>query len=981
MKRFLRRTFLPIAVFCLTVAFGITFLPMSETASTEASTSTPRLQPYETIKKIRLIDDKTGFAITNNRLLRTEDTGRTWQNITPVNNTTIIYDAQFLDEANGFAVFSTGEGSGFATKIQLAITNDGGKSWTNHAVNVSQEALTEFGGIAYIDFVDSQKGWLMLKETTSSNFSRGVLLSTKDGGTNWQTLPAPPIGDEINFVSVNAGWLVGGAGQDKLYFTRDGGRTWHERKVIANSDSQVIYDLPTFINEREGVLPVTINASLDSRYKIQDSNNRQSAIGNRQSNDSRFQIQNSKDQQTNSNGQRTTDNGQIVFYKTNNGGATWWLAEKITSNDEVNVGVAFPTSVANDGSMLAASSRKSLTKGNRSENFLENLSSEEVITQLSFDDESTGFVLTTAGRCASFKKDCVQETRLFATTDGGESLSNVTPTLLPSPENQIESLLAAPPGGATHISNKLGFDKCTAAPMSQMTTWWNASPFYDVNIYSSGSNRGCTQAQLTAQWVDQAVTQGWGLIPTHVGLQSPCSSCTTCAKHSTDNATAQQQGRAEADTAHAAAVNLGMAAGTIIYFDMERYTVPNPDTNNCRGSTRAFLNGWTERMRELGNLSGVYGSPCNAREDWTPTVIANSPDVVWMARWWLPPRIFFFGTDCPIEPNWINNQRIHQYQGGHDETWGGVTFNIDRDMSNAPVVGTANNNKQVFHLPPADFDGDGKTDVSIWRPNEGAWYVLQSSNGSFFGAPFGISTDKLMPGDYDGDGWVDFGVYRSSEGNWYQYLRRSISTGFNQFRVFTFGIAEDIPVTDDFDGDARSDYAVFRPSNGTWYVYRQSDRTISIAQFGSTGDVPVAGDYDGDGKADFAVWRPSTGVWYILNSSDGSVRAVSFGFATDKPTEGDFDGDGKTDIAVYRPSEGNWYMMRSTLGFGVVPFGIAEDIPATGDYDGDKKYDQAVFRPSTGIWYVNRSQQGFYAVQFGQLDDKPIPTAYTGAGQ
>jgi hypothetical protein len=422
-----------------------------------------------------------------------------------------------------------------------------------------------------------------------------------------------------------------------------------------------------------------------------------------------------------------------------------------------------------------------------------------------------------------------------------------------------------------------------------------------------------------------------------------------------------------------------MAAGTIVYFDMERYTVPNPDTNQCRASTRAFLNGWTARMHELGDISGVYGSPCNAREDWTSSFISNPPDAVWMARWLLPPKIWDFST-CPIDPNWTNNQRIHQYQGDHNENWGGVMFNIDRDIANGPVVGPANDNKSVFRLPPADFDGDAKTDISIWRPSDGGWYVLNSTNGTFFAAPFGAPTDKLVPGDYDGDGWVDFGVYRPSEGNWYLYLRRSISPSFSQSRVFNFGAAEDIPVNDDFDGDARTDYAVFRPSNGTWYIYNQSDRSVSIVQFGVTGDLPVSGDYDGDGKADIAVWRPTTGVWYILNSGNGVYNVYQFGVSTDKLAHGDYDGDGKTDIAVYRPENGLWFVLRSTQGLLVAAFGLPEDIPTPGDYDGDKIFDLAVWRPTTGIWYTQRSQAGFYAAQFGQQGDKPIPTAYTPLG-
>lgn len=887
MKRLFQKRFLSFAVFYLFFAFVITTSPVSETVSGDSSEvlSTPDLRQRELIQKIRMINNRAGYALTTTRLLQTTDSGATWRDASLTNAKHTIHDAFFLDESNGWALLSSEN----LMSLQIANTKDSA-NWKTSAINLSQEALADFGGVAFMDFVDAKRGWLMLKQMASSNFSRGVLLSTNNGGETWQELPAPPIGDEINFISENVGFLAGGASGDKLFITRDGGRSWNQKNFQIETQTQIFQDMKSFINTQVGAFPFTMKTSDGLAVSV--------------------------------------GKNQIKILKVEN-----------------NLGVSVNS-------------------------LLEN----ETITQLSFNDESNGFVLTSAGRCAGYKTNCIQETRLLSTKDGGRTFTDSTPPLNEVSDVSIERIAGlnteAPPGGATHISSNLGFDKCTAAPSSQMQTWWDNSPFRDVNIYSSGSNRGCSQPQLTAQWVDQVSTMGWGLIPTHVGLQSPCSSCTNCAKHSTDPATAEQQGRAEADTAHNAAVNLGMATGTIVYFDMERYT----DTGNnvCRNATRAFLNGWTQRMHELGDKSGVYGSPCNAREDWIPGVINNIPDSVWMARWLLPPKFWDF-LNCPIEPNWTNRQRIHQYQGPHNETWGSVTFNIDKDIADGPVVGVTPTNVFPFHLPHADFDSDGKTDISIWRPSDGVWYVLRSTNFSYFAAPFGVSTDKIMPGDFDGDGITDFGVYRPSEGVWYV-----LQLGTNTINVRQFGIAEDIPVTDDFDADTRTDYAVFRPSNATWYIYTQSNRTTNIIQFGQTGDVPVAGDYDGDGKADIAVWRPTTGVWHTRNSSNGFVNAIPFGLSTDKPVEGDYDGDGKWDLAVYRPSEGNWYMMRSTLGFGVVTFGLAEDIPATGDYDGDKKFDQAVFRPSTGIWYLWRSQLGFLGAQFGQTNDRPIPTAYSG---
>lgn len=265
----------------------------------------------------------------------------------------------------------------------------------------------------------------------------------------------------------------------------------------------------------------------------------------------------------------------------------------------------------------------------------------------------------------------------------------------------------------------------------------------------------------------------------------------------------------------------------------------------------------------------------------------------------------------------------------------------------------------------ADFDGDGKTDVSVFRPSNGGWYISNSSNGSLTAVNFGISTDIVTPADFDGDGKTDIAVFRA--GAW--YIQRS-TAGFTSI---SFGSDGDRPQPADFDGDGKADAAVFRPSNGTWYILG-STAGFSAIQFGANGDRPVAADYDGDGKADVAVYR--NGNWYILGSTTG-FKAVAFGIAEDKPVVGDYDGDGKSDIAVYRPSAGSWYYLNSSNGaFSAIAFGISTDLPSPGDYDGDGKSDLAVFRPSVGTWYILNSSNGSFRAQgWGISEDRSVPGA------
>ncbi len=262
-----------------------------------------------------------------------------------------------------------------------------------------------------------------------------------------------------------------------------------------------------------------------------------------------------------------------------------------------------------------------------------------------------------------------------------------------------------------------------------------------------------------------------------------------------------------------------------------------------------------------------------------------------------------------------------------------------------------------------DFDGDGKADLSVFRPANGVWYFNQSQNG-FTGLQFGIASDKLVPADYDGDGKTDIAVYR--DGNW--FIQRS-QAGFVNLQ---FGEATDIPVPSDFDADGKADLAVYRPSNGVWYVQR-SQAGFTALQFGAAEDKPVAADFDGDGRADYAVFRPSSGIWYVQQTG-GGFTGLQFGAAEDKLVVADYDGDGRADFAVFRPSNGFWYVQRSTQGFMGIQFGQSADVPVPADYDGDGKADIAVYR--NNVWYLNRSTQGFTGIQFGSTGDAPIPGAY-----
>jgi hypothetical protein len=260
-----------------------------------------------------------------------------------------------------------------------------------------------------------------------------------------------------------------------------------------------------------------------------------------------------------------------------------------------------------------------------------------------------------------------------------------------------------------------------------------------------------------------------------------------------------------------------------------------------------------------------------------------------------------------------------------------------------------------------DFDGDGKADVSVFRASDTVWYLLGSSTG-FSATQFGNATDRMAPADLDGDGKTDIAVFR--DGAWYW-----LNSSDGSFHAIQFGLAGDIPVPADFTGDGRAELAVYRA--GVWYTLDLAANQFQSVQFGLLSDRVVPADFDGDGKADRAVYRD--GVWYWLSSSDGQFHGAQFGIASDRPVAADYDGDGTADLAVYR--SGVWYVLGSTRGFFSASFGTIQDSPVAADYDGDGKTDLAVFHEGSWTW-LSSSSGLTGSAQFGIAADRPIPAAF-----
>jgi len=291
----------------------------------------------------------------------------------------------------------------------------------------------------------------------------------------------------------------------------------------------------------------------------------------------------------------------------------------------------------------------------------------------------------------------------------------------------------------------------------------------------------------------------------------------------------------------------------------------------------------------------------------------------------------------------------------------------------------------------SDIDGDGKTDLVIYRPGFSAWFALKSSTGYDTGSPFGmawgVEGDIPLGGDLDGDAKMDLIVYRPAYGVWFGLLS---STDYDPASYFVqgWGIPGDQPLSGDVDGDGKMDLVIYRPSAGVWFVLESSTNysTVFARAWGMEGDIPVSGDLDGDGKMDLIVYRPAYGVWFgLLSSADydpASYFVQGWGIPGDQPLSGDVDGDGKMDLVIYRPSYGVWFALLSasdyTTTFGKA-WGVAGDIPVSGDLDGDGKMDLIVYRPTYGVWFGLTSSTNYdYGAYFvkgwgGMSGDTPNP--------
>ncbi len=324
-------------------------------------------------------------------------------------------------------------------------------------------------------------------------------------------------------------------------------------------------------------------------------------------------------------------------------------------------------------------------------------------------------------------------------------------------------------------------------------------------------------------------------------------------------------------------------------------------------------------------------------------------------------------SDADDDPDGDGLNNLQEYQNNTDPN----DWDTDDDgVSDGQEVICGSDPNDPLSLPEPteinDFDGDGATDIAVYWPSAGNWYVRNSSNLTLRTEQWGWSAALTVPGDYDGDDRTDIAVMNPADGRW--YIHESVKDHLRTV-LWYFGAVRPVPA--DYDGDNYTDVAVYRPALGAWYISysSKSNNTTLGENWGWSAATPVPGDYDGDCKADLAVYWQAGGTWYIRKSTATNNvepllegKPINWGWSAAVPVPGDYDGDRRTDIAVYHPATGNWYIRQSstkTLMTGApVNWGWSEATPIPGDYDNDGKVDIAVYHAPTGRWFIRQSSTG-----------------------
>ena len=562
MKAFSERFFLWAAVFALLLSASL-WAAAANRALAQAPSANAQLYGFE------LTAPQAGWAWYGGDLLWSADTGATWRKITPGDPARYRLGAvHFGDATDGWVLLLPRTPSSTARTESasplLARTGDAGAAWQFAALppNIARE-LAKAKAI-YLAVLDSERGWIAADISTSSNFSRGALWYTQDGGATWQPRSLP-LGEAFQPAGGDTGYVAGGPRGDALWRTADGGLTWHEQplpRLPGAGERLEVYPPVVARNSSAIVLPLLVRGEGGQVVEWYASTNPGTGSGTEAGSDwelaQRYAV------------------AEAAGWSVTQTDPRAWLVER--------AGPVLPPVVP-----LPYFANTALGDGRR-------------LVEVKMATALDGWALAQGvGNTAG------QRPALLSTHDGGQSWQEIA---LPSPSLEPGSRAAQPPQGISAAAPAAtvartttvrgpGFDVCELPTVSELATWYAASPYRTVNLYLGGVLRFCANQNLTASTLATLSAQGWTFIPTWVGPQAPCTSYR--ARYSSNPSDAFAQGRAEADAALAAAKTVGLSeadgSGTIVYYDMEAY---DGSDESCVAAAQAFVSGWSSRLPRAG---------------------------------------------------------------------------------------------------------------------------------------------------------------------------------------------------------------------------------------------------------------------------------------------------------------------------------------------------------------------------------------------
>ena len=415
------------------------------------------------------------------------------------------------------------------------------------------------------------------------------------------------------------------------------------------------------------------------------------------------------------------------------------------------------------------------------------------------------------------------------------------------------------PANATDFTGK-GFDACTAPSVATMQTWLRSSPYRAVGIYIGGSDRACAQPNLTASWVSQLQGSGWHFMPIYVGPQASLGELHGVVS----------QAVSAAQDAVAQARLLGFGPGAPLYYDMEAYSA------TLNGRVLRFLTSWTRELHTLGYSSGVYSnslSGIQALVNNYANPADTMPDVIYDALWNGAAN-----TSDPILPgtDWASHQRVHQYEGGQNATYGGDTINIDKDYLDVghgvtAITAGSPQASQATAQSAGDVDAffrgaDGKLWHDWYSPGSG-WHGPVKMGGSLAAQPSAVAS---VPGDV--------AVFAKDRNGHLREASFAPGANWSRLRQLNMGVLGGRPVA---VGQANGQIDVFwrgSSDNHLWHArYRPAagwSRPQSLGGQLASAPSPAV---SGHGVLTVA-WKGTNGhLWEIRSSGRSWGRAVDQG--------------------------------------------------------------------------------------------------------